>query len=139
MPIDYAAILRENGFVAECDDLYDSLTGFGHEINDVLHDDGSPFDVEKSEIRRQPQDLNCLLYCSLVLKTGIQPDQGVRYLIDKWHSWLRYANPLYENIERTAKADGTSLRILTISRGRETACSIGFDITSPVEVAHEQV
>jgi hypothetical protein len=73
----------------------------------------------------------------LALKAGAQIDQGVSFLIDKWHSWLRYQNPVYENIERAINSDGAVVRILTISDSGQSACSIRFDIKSTLEVSHE--
>ncbi len=128
MPIDYAAILREHGFVAESDSLHDSLTGFHYEIDDLLHNDDSPFDVDKSAIQRQPHNLDCLLSCSLTLKPGENVDSGVRFLMGKWQSWLCYQNPAYESIERLATAEGAVVRMLTISGSGQTACSISFEL-----------
>ncbi len=137
MPIDYAAILREHGFSEVTDELCNTITAFDYEVNGVLFDDDSPFDMEKSDTRRHYTDLNCMLSCSLVLKPGRAADSAVGYLVGKWFSWLRYQNPEYENIERITKADGVSVHILTIASSGQNACSIGFDIKSPLEAAHE--
>ncbi|MBV0933597.1 hypothetical protein [Marinobacterium weihaiense] len=137
MPINYAAILCEHGFVAESDVLHDSITGFDYEIGDLLYDDDSPFDANMSDIQRQPHNLDALLQCSLTLKPGESVDAGVRFLVDKWQSWLRYENPVYENIERQSCGDGAVLRILAISG--HTACSIVFGIKIQTEVLCEQV
>jgi len=106
MPKHYAAVLREGGFVAESGDLRDVFAAFDYEINSVLFDDDSTFDMEKSETRRQPDDLKCLPSCWRYRKSGEPLDKSARYLPDKWYSWLRYENPAYDSIERITKADG---------------------------------
>lgn len=126
MPIDYAVTLAECGFTDGAE-LHDTIAAFDYEICGVLSSDDSPFDFKKSKIVRQPENLNCLLYCSLYVKPDWTIHKATDALMRAWCHWFAYTNPKLERIERTVEPTGTVVRILTISQA--TACTIEFRLT----------
>ena len=125
MPIEYTPLLKKFGF-DEKHDFYDTVTGFDYDVMGVLFDEDSPFDLDSSESLRQPENLECLLRCSLKVKPHHSTDDAVTYFMHVWFQWLRQQSPLFENIERTPWGEGSRIRIVTISTG--SACTFDFKI-----------
>ena len=125
LPIDYASLLNEHGFSTDTD-FSDTVTAFDYEINGVLFDEDSPFELEQSETTRKHDILDNLVCSRLVLKSGENLSRAPEYLMSKWYQWLRQSDPVLENFEFLKMENGLLCRILTISE--QTACTFRFEI-----------
>lgn len=122
---DYALVLKDCGF-DQIPEAEDTAMAFDYEVHASLFETGSPFDTQRSEVRRMPEVLDSMISCKLILLPGKSRLEGLQYLMTQWFSFLRYENPKHESIVRSESVFGTEVKIFTLSRG--TGCSFTFTI-----------
>ncbi|MBL4761574.1 MAG: hypothetical protein JKY93_02615 [Gammaproteobacteria bacterium] len=123
--MDHAHILQEHGF-NDPDAIKDTALAYVYEINGVMFDDDSPFDLSNSTISDNVDDSSIPIRCMLYLKENQNIDDACRYLMDKWYHYLYQSDAMFESIQKRVFAVGVEIDILTISK--TTACSIEFRI-----------
>lgn len=116
--LDFQSILTAYGFGIVDDEMQSTIAGFAHDFSNALLSTPTIFDIEKSQIRRQPNNTNALLRCDLVYSDVNQRD-CLDHFFKLWFSEIRYSHPVREIIDIRNSGKSVSVQILVV--GQRTA------------------